>query len=681
MCGINGIVNCGDRETLARMTHVQAHRGPDDSGLWDRKFPDGSYIGLGSRRLAILDLSPLGHMPMANENRTLWITYNGEIYNFAELRRELEGKGHRFASHTDTEVILRLYEQEGADCVKRLNGMFAFAICDLRSSTPTLFMARDHFGVKPFYYFHSRDRFAFASEIKALLQVPGIEAELDPESLHQYLTFLWVPDPKTMFRRILKLPAGYYAILRNSELKLTQYWDLTFPAADETYARSEDDLAEEIRERLRRSVEAQMVSDVPIGAFLSAGLDSSSIVAMMSQATRTRATKSRATHQPVRTYTVTFPRKYRVGETTLDDPEVATRLARHLGCENQRIVVEPDVTDLLPRLVWHMDEPTADPAIITAYVVCREARKQATVLLSGVGGDELFAGYRKHCAHYWAETYGKVPVPARRIAERALNGLPSLRGTPVKGSLRLARKMARSAALSPRDRFITNCTYLDETQKAGLYASKLTSGSLWQHSFDEAKFDPAYQHRAAFDRVQDADFLHQMLYLDTKIFMPSLNLTYNDKMSMASSVEVRVPFLDRELAEFVAWKIPPRLKLKGSLRPTTKYIFRRAMRGILPPEVLRQPKAGFAAPVDYWLAHDLKEMVGDLLSESQIRKRGFFRPEAVRRFVDEHASARQDWSMQLWQFLTLELWMQVFLDGGAAKFEPGRPEPSEVASA
>jgi asparagine synthase (glutamine-hydrolysing) len=386
---------------------------------------------------------------------------------------------------------------------------------------------------------------------------------------------------------------------------------------------------------------------------------------------------ARATSQPIRTYTITFPRKYRVGETTLDDPEVATRLARHLGCENQRIVVEPDVTNLLPRLVWHMDEPTADPAIITAYLVCREASKQATVLLSGVGGDELFAGYRKHAAHYWAETYGKVPASARRLAERALSVLPSLRGTPVKGRLRLARKMARSAALNPIDRFITNCTYLDGGQKASLYASDHpVFGSL-----DDVSFEPENQHRAAFDRVRDADFLHQMLYLDTKIFMASLNLTYNDKMSMASSVEVRVPFLDRELAEFVAWKVPPRLKLKGSLRPTTKYIFRRAMRDNLPPEVLRQPKAGFAAPVDYWLAHDLREMTNDLLSESQIRTRGLFRPEAVRRFVDEHTSGRQDWSMQLWQFLTLELWMQAFLDGGAAKFEPGRIEPKQVATA
>jgi len=651
MCGISGVVNCGDRETLARMTHVQAHRGPDDSGLWDRRFADGSYLGLGSRRLAILDLSSDGHMPMCNRDGTVWITYNGEVYNFAELRHELENKGYRFASHTDTEVILHLYEQDGPDCVKRLNGMFAFAICDLRSSTPTLFVARDHFGVKPFYYFYDGERFAFASEIKALLQVPEIRAELDPESLHQYLTFLWVPDPKTMFRRILKLPAGHSATLCKGELKLTQYWDLTFPAANHRCARPEADLVDEVRERFRQSVEAQMVSDVPIGAFLSAGLDSSSIVAMM----------RRATNQPVRTYTVTFPKKYRVGEITLDDPEVATRLARHLGCENQRIMVEPDVVGLLPRLVWHMDEPTADPAIITAYLVCREARKQATVLLSGVGGDELFAGYRKHVAHYWAQAYGRVPSLLRRSGEAVLGALPSLRGTRLKGPLRLTRKMTRSAALNPVDRFITNCTYLDDALKSELYSSEFVDAALGS--------DPACRHRAAFARVHHADFLHQMLYLDTKIFMTSLNLTYNDKMSMASSVEVRVPFLDRELAEFVAWNVPPDLKLRGFANPTTKYILRQTMRDILPREVLQQPKAAFAAPVDYWLAHDLKEMVDDLLSPGQLRKRGLFRPEAVQHFIDAHRRGLRDWSMQLWQLLTLELWMRTFLDGGSRKFE------------
>lgn len=661
MCGISGLVNCGNRETLARMTQLQAHRGPDDSGLWDRTFADGSYIGLGSRRLAILDLSAVGHMPMCNDDQSIWITYNGEIYNFEELRSELENRGHTFRSHTDTEVLLHLYEQEGPDCVKRLDGMFAFAICDLRSATPTIFVARDHFGVKPFYYFHCDRRFAFASEIKSLLQVDGIEATVDPDSLHQYLTFLWVPDPKTMFRGVTKLPAGHYGIFRNGKLKLTQYWDLTFPHSNQSYTRSEADLADEVRQRFGHSVKAQMISDVPIGAFLSAGLDSSSIVAIMRQ----------ATNQPVRTYTVTFPAKYRVGETTLDDPDVASRLARHLGCENQQIVVEPDVTELLPRLIWHMDEPTADPAIITAYLVCREARKQATVLLSGVGGDEIFAGYRKHVAHYWAQAYNRIPSVARQGINAILANLPSLRATPLKGRVRLTRKMARSASLSPPERFIANCTYLNAEQKTSLYTE-----DFCQH----ALADPDAQHLATFGRMSHADFLHQMLYLDTKIFMTSLNLTYNDKMSMASSVEVRVPFLDRELAEFVAWNVPPGQKLKGFLRPATKYILRRAMRDILPAEVLQQPKAGFAAPVDYWLAHDLRTMVDDLLSPAQLRKRGMFGPEAVQRFVHEHRTGRQDWSMQLWQFLTLELWMQAFVDRPAHKFE-NETLPQQVGTA
>jgi asparagine synthase (glutamine-hydrolysing) len=661
MCGINGLVNCGDHETLARMTSVQAHRGPDDSGLWEQRFPDGSYVGLGSRRLAIIDLSPGGHMPMCNEDRTVWITYNGEIYNFAELRRELLGKGHRFNSNTDTEVVIHLYEEEGVDCVKRLNGMFAFTICDLRSGTPTLFMARDQFGVKPFYYAYNGRRFAFASEIKALLQVPGTEAEIDPKSLHQYLTFLWVPDPQTMFRGIQKLPAGHWATFRDGKLDIKQYWDLTFPAENAISPRPERELAEEIRERFRQSVEAQMISDVPIGAFLSAGLDSSSIVAMM----------SRATQQPVRTYTITFPPKYRVGESTLDDPAVAARLAQKLGCENHQIVVEPDVADLLPRLTWHMDEPTADPAIITAYLVCREARKQATVLLSGVGGDELFAGYRKHVAHKWAQAYQRVPSALRGLVEPVLASLPGMRGTAMKGSVRLAKKMARSASLAPIDRFIMNCTYLDAAQKESLYTPELVD--------QIGGYDPSVRHRAAFSEVEDADFLNQMLYLDTKIFMTSLNLTYNDKMSMASSVEVRVPFLDRELAEFVAWNVPPTMKLKGTLRPTTKYILRRAMQDILSREVLHQPKAGFAAPVDYWLAHDLKEMVDDLLSPSQLRDRGLFRPQAVRTFVDEHRRGVQDWSMQIWQFLTLEIWMRTFLD--SAKSSSGWMDAPQAATA
>ena len=644
MCGISGLANWGNRETLARMTAIQAHRGPNDRGLWEHRSPDGSYIGLGSRRLSILDLSADGHMPMSNEDGTVWITYNGEIYNFADLRRELESKGHRFASRTDTEVIVHLYEEEGVGCVRRLNGMFAFAVCDLRGTSPVLFMARDHFGIKPLYYSCRDRRLAFASEVKALLEVPEIEARIDPFALDQYLTFLWVPDPKTLFDGIFKLPAGHRAIFRDGQLEISQYWDLSFPPAGHEFPRSQEDLAHEIRERFQYSVEQQMVSDVPLGAFLSAGLDSSSIVATM----------ARTAKAPLRTYTITFPQKYRKGENTLDDPAVAARLARRLGCENRRIVVEPDVANLLPKICWHMDEPTADPALIGAFLVCQEASRDVTVLMSGVGGDELFAGYRKYAAHYWAEAYAKVPRPLRNLAEAAVEKVPSLRGTNAKGPMRLAKKMLRSAALLGESRFIRNCTYLDSQQRLGLYSAELCS-EIYGSSANRV-------HREAFRQVGHADFLNQMLYLDTKIFMSSLNLTYNDKMSMACSVEVRVPFLDRELAEFVAWNVPPKLKLKGFVRPTMKYIFRKAMQDLLPAEVLRQPKAGFAAPADYWLANDLRQMTDDLLSSSRIQSRGLFRFEAIEKMIRQHRSGRQDWSMQIWQFLTLELWMQNFMD-------------------
>ena len=647
MCGISGLVNWGDAESLARMTQVQSHRGPDDFGLWERHFPDGSYIGLGSRRLAILDLSPDGHMPMSNEDGTVWITYNGEIYNFSDLRRELEAKGHRFRSHTDTEVVIHLYEEYGAECLNRLNGMFAFTICDMRGESPKLFLARDHFGIKPFYYCERGGKLAFASEVKALLEVPGFHTSMSREALDQYLTFLWVPDPLTMFEGIYKLPAGHCAWWQGGTLQTQQYWDLTFPAKEHRFERREADLTREIRERFCRSVGQQMVSDVPIGAFLSAGLDSSSIVAAM------------ARKQPVRTYTITFPKKYRVGETTIDDPAVPARLARKLGCEHREIVVEPDVVGLLPKLTWHMDEPTADPAIIAAYLVSREARKQSTVLLSGVGGDELFAGYRKHVAQAWQAEYRHLPRWFRSAVERAVLGLPSMRGTRLKGSIRLAKKWMRSAELNPVQGFIRNCTYLDGRKRAALYQSECDS---------QLDGETESRHRAAFTKISHADFLDQMLYVDSKIFMPTLNLTYNDKMSMASSVEVRVPFLDRELAEFVAWNVRPEWKLHGKWRPVTKYIFRKAMRQMLPDEVLQQPKAGFAAPVDYWLANDLRPMVDDLLSESQVRRRGMFRPEVVRRYVDEHRQGREDWSMHIWQFLTLEIWMQLFMDGGARSF-------------
>jgi asparagine synthase (glutamine-hydrolysing) len=640
MCGINGAVNWGDSETLARMTDVQSHRGPDDRGVWETRLPNGDRVGLGSRRLAILDLSPAGHMPMSTPDGRLTIVYNGEVYNYRELRAALEGKGYSFRSNCDTEAVLYLYREYGPESVRRLNGMFAMAIWDAERGQ--LFLARDHFGIKPLYYCHQGDHLAFASEIKSLLEISDMPRSINHQALSQYLTFLWVPDPLTMFDEILKLPAGCYALYRDGQLEIKQYWDLTFPPDDHPYSASEADLTQELRDRFIASVKSQLLSDVPLGAFLSAGLDSSSIVAAMSQSGAS----------PIRTYTIGFPEECRKGELTLDDSRVAKRTAAHFECDHTEIVVEPHVADLLPKLVWHMDEPVADPAIIAAYLVNREARRTVTVLLSGVGGDELFAGYRKHVAHQLALKYQRIPALLRsKLIEPFVLGFPAMRGTAAKGYVRLAKKMARSGSLSPRDRFLMDSTYLTESQKALLYQTATKDQTAGGH--------PWSRHEQYFSEVAGAEFLNQMLYLDTKAFMVSLNLTYNDKMSMASSVEVRVPFLDWELAEWAAWNIPPGLKLRGR---TTKHILREAMRPLLPSEVLEQKKAGFGAPADYWLANHLREMVDDLLGESQLKQRAVFNPAVVRRMIDEQRNGRENWTPQVWQLLTLELWMQTFVD-------------------
>ncbi|HEX7153271.1 MAG TPA: asparagine synthase (glutamine-hydrolyzing) [Thermoanaerobaculia bacterium] len=634
MCGIAGFINWGDDAQLARMTTIQSHRGPDDSGQWSAEF-SGGRVGLGSRRLAILDLSPAGHMPMATPDGNIVIAYNGEVYNYPELRRELEGRGYTFRSNSDTEAILYLYEVYGTDCFRRLDGMFGLAIWDKRHER--LVLARDHFGVKPLYYTTQHNRLAFASEMKAILELPGIERTIDPYALTQYLTFLWVPDPLTILRGITKLPAGHFAVYEQGALRVERYWEPTYPAAGHAYPqRSERELALELRARFYDIVKRQMLSDVPVGAFLSAGLDSSSIVAAMAQ----------ASPHPVRTFTIAFPPHTTKGEVHLDDTEVARRTAEHFGCRHTQIVVEPDVVDLLPKLTWHMDEPTGDPAIVMAYLVNREARKDVTVLLSGIGGDEVFAGYRKYQAHYLAERYRLLPRVLRESVIRpAVSALPSMRNSALKGYVRLAKKMVRSGSLEPVDRFLMDSVYLTEDVRRELGVP------------DAA--DPRLKHLEHFARVADADFLHRMLYVDLQTFLVSLNLTYNDKMSMASSVEVRVPFLDRELLEWTAWNVPPSMLMRGS---TTKLLLREAMRGVLPDEVLTQKKAGFGAPADHWLSHDLREMVDDILGESSLRRRGLLNPVAVRRLIDEQRSGRHDWSLQLWQLLTLELWMRQFLD-------------------
>lgn len=638
MCGLLGLLNWGDEEKLTQLTNLQFHRGPDDGGTWFSRSDD-NWIGLGSRRLAIRDLSPSGHMPMVSSCGRYTMAYNGEIYNEEPLRADLLSKGYHFRSTGDTEVILNLYAEYGSDAIRKLNGMFALAIWD--KEREHLFIARDHFGIKPLYYVHHGKKFACASEMKALTKLPDFQTCMDFHALHQYLTFLWVPDPLTIVQGVYKLPAGCYAIIQNGQIDIVRYWDLTYPSHGHTYRPNSAELQLEIRERFSQVVKSQMISDVPLGAFLSAGLDSSSIVACMAQHST----------QPIQTFTISFPEKYRNSAIMLDDTAVAARTAAHFGCQHHEINVMPDVVDLLPKLVWHMDEPTADPAIIMAYLVNRAAREHVTVLLSGVGGDEIFAGYRKYQAHYLAQTYQRLPTPLRRhLIEPAIASLPAMSNSPFKGYVRLAKKMARSGSLAPRDRFIMDSVYMSDKQQ-----QQLLSASMWRQVMQR---DAREQHLGYFDNVAHADFLNQMLYVDTKAFMISLNLNYNDKMSMASSVETRVPFLDWEFAEWVAWNVDPRKKLHQS---TPKHILRESMRPLLPTEVLEQKKAGFAAPIAQWLSNDLDEMMSDLLSESRLRQRGIFDGEHVQTLIREQKSGYRDHSFQIWQLITLELWMDAFM--------------------
>lgn len=641
MCGFAGTINWCDDDVLASMIAVQAHRGPDHSDTWSTKSKNGARIGLASCRLSILDLSSSGHMPMTTEDGKITAIYNGEVFNFPELRENLIDLGYTFKSSTDTEIVLYMYQHYGVDCVKHLNGMFAFAIWD--DEKQHLFVARDHFGIKPFYYTQVDNKFAFASEIKSFLELPGFKREIDYASLDQYLSFLWVPDPKTMLKNVFKLEAGHYGIFTpDGKFDITCYWDIEFPENKDIPKASPEELTNEVRERFSEVVKSQMVSDVPLGAFLSAGLDSSSILACMAQ----------HTSKSINTYTVTFPAKYRRGEIAMDDPKVAERTAKHFGCNHQEIEVEPDVATLLPELIWHMDEPICDPALIMAYLVSEAASKDVKVMLSGVGGDELFGGYRKYQAQKIADNYRKIPKFLRkRVIEPLVDAMPSMRGTPIKGHVRLAKKLTSSASLSPQDFFIANSVYISEEQKSTLLTQDTKNAAAGSHY--------AEKHLDRFSRVEHADMLSQMLYLDTKIFMPSLNLTYNDKMSMASSVEARVPFLDWQFAQWVADNVPTELKISNN---TTKHILREAMRPWLPEEVLTQRKSGFSAPIDYWLANDLTDFVNEHLSEDQVKYRGIFEPKEVKRYIAEHRSGRKDWSMQIWQFLTLELWMKAYID-------------------
>jgi asparagine synthase (glutamine-hydrolysing) len=642
MCGICGTAGFAEPHLLERMTDLMAHRGPDDRGVFIT--PD-SMFGLAYCRLSIIDLSPAGHMPMGNENDVVWLTYNGEIYNFSSLRAELEALGHYFRSHTDSEVLVHGYEQWGLDLLNRLNGMFALALLDLRKRPAKLLLARDRFGIKPLYYTTLNGRLIFASEIKAILSVPGVPREVDLASLHRYLAFLWVPGPETMFKHIYKLSPGHYLEWCDGRHSIRSYWDIRF---DPMRAKSTGELAVQLREILTRAVKRHLISDVPVGIFLSGGLDSNKIVALASG----------IISEPLKTYTIAYRPEDSSLEQSDEDASSARHVAQRFQTRHHEILVAPNATDLLPKVIWHLDEPVADPAAISTYLISQAARPDLKVLLSGQGGDEIFAGYRV----YWVDRLSRLlrTIPqsfrdgptttALNLLPRLMSKIPGARPGVMLAMHRYLRKLLPGVNLAPELRYVSFRSYYSDTQQMALYAPALREALAGTVAGD--------RHLAYFAHVTDGSFLNRMLYVDMKTFLPELNLTYSDKLSSAASVEVRVPFLDNEVVEFMA-RMPASLKLKGL---KTKYLLRHSLRGMLPNKIIQRRKAGFGAPIRAWLRRDLRDMVDNLLANNAVRRRGYFEPIALRNLIADDREGHEDNTNRIWALITLELWHQTFID-------------------
>lgn len=639
MCGIVGLISVNPETRIATMLKSVEHRGRDDEGVWTSDAIDeaGRKVSLGHRRLSIIDTSAAGHQPMMSHDGRYVLTFNGEIYNYKVLREELKTKGHQFKTDTDSEVIIAAFEEWGVDSLQKLNGMFAFAIWDEKERKLTL--ARDRVGIKPLYFAKTEDSFIFASEAKAILASKLIKAELDHEGLNQFLTFLWTPDPNTLFKNIYKLPPAHFLVYKDGEITQSEWWDISFDEIEE--GRTEDYWRERVLETLDKVVGMEMVADVPLGAFLSGGIDSSSIVALM---------KNHSDGRKISTYTVGIEQEDLRYDIIPDDVEWARKVNALLDTDYHESMLKPDVAELLPKLVYHSDAPVIDMAI-PSFLISKKARETLTVMLSGMGGDEVFAGYPRQMAMNIAGAFDPIPQMIRRplmktVASVLPGGLPGKLTAP----LRNAKKFARSAAMNFEERYLGFGTYFTNEAKQKLYSSDLKNLSK--------EFDAYKYHRAYFDRVKHAAPLNRILYVDLKTFLPCLNLETTDKTSMAATLEVRVPFLNVELMELSA-RMPADLKLKGIKR---KYILKRAAEKLLPKEIVWRKKAGFGAPIRSWLRGALKPMVDDLLSEETIKKRGLFDAKEVRRVIDANLSGKEDFNLQVFQLLTLELWMRAFLD-------------------
>ena len=637
MCGICGVWEYGasagrvESALVERMRDTMPHRGPDDTGAL--LFDEGRG-GLGFRRLSIIDLSPAGHQPMRGCTDRLWLVFNGEIYNHARLRKGLEERGHRYASHTDSETILHLYEERGPDFVKEIEGDYGIALWDQEREQLSLY--RDRIGVKPLYFYNKDGRFIFASEIKAILAHPAVTAEIDEESLYHYLTFLTTPAPRTLFRDIQKLPAGHLAIVkRDGSVNINQYWD-ALPPETIVQERSEAEHRTEILRLLRESITKRMMADVPFGVFLSGGVDSSANVALMAeQMTR-----------PVETFTVGFRDAEEYNEL-----ESARRIARDFRTNHHEVIIgEEEMREFLPSLVFHQDEPIADPVCVPLYYVSKLARDSGTIVVQvGEGADEIFSGYENYVRHlriyekFWRRAE-KFPHAARRAASAV--AIPVLEATKIKrAAIELVRRLGADEPL-----FWGGAIVYDETFKPRVLSERMRASWSGRSSLEAVA--------PYLERIEEArphsDFLTRMTYLELKLRLPELLLMRVDKITMATSVEARVPFLDHHLVEY-AMSLPRSLKVEGT---SGKHILKRALEEILPHDLLYSRKRGFSAPIREWFRNGLGELFNSHLMTGPLRQRDYFDYQFIARLLDEHRRGTRDWSFHLWCLLNLSMWYE-----------------------
>ena len=623
MCGICGFIGEKSKQDLERMTEVMLHRGPDSGGLF---FEGG--VGLGIRRLRIIDLDT-GDQPIYNENKNLCIVHNGEVYNFKELREDLIKKGHNFYTKSDTEVILHLYEEYGDDCVEYLRGMFVFAIWDKKERR--LFVARDRLGIKPLYYYLKNNTLIFASELKALLQNKDSSFVIDYEALDNYLSFLYIPAPLTIFKDVFKLLPAHTLSFKNGKLETKQYWQLKFGQAKE---KSEDYYVERIRGLLDEIVKSHMISDVPLGALLSGGLDSSTVVGLMSKLVK----------YPIETFSIGFEERF----SSYNELEYSRLIAKKFNTKHHEIILKPDIAKIIPKMIWHLDEPFADSSAILSYLITHEARQFVTVGLSGIGGDEVFGGYPRYLGAIASEHYERWPYFLRSGLKNIGGFIPQSRSSPDMGGW---IKRFLKTGISSRDaRYMQWISYFDSKMKESLY-----SGGLKEHFMRKTK---DYIHFDYFNDSSIIGYLDKISNLDIHTYLPDDLLIMADKMSMANSLELRVPLCDHILVEFCAG-ISFSTKLKGF---KLKSLFRKLIGDLLPKEVINKRKQGFMVPLADWLKTDLKELVSDVLNEASIKKRGYFNFSYVNELLNRHFQGKSVYTHQIWSLFIFELWARSYLD-------------------